>query len=81
MLTVPVNQGLDQFTSVQLVVVVSVVHLEVMELQLLIGHLAGIDWNVHVLSDVTRNCANFITKVYSSPSSPTHSFSLCRSPV
>ena len=35
-LTVPVDQGLDKFTPVQLVVVVSIVHLEVMELQLLL---------------------------------------------
>lgn len=58
----PVNQRLDQFTTVQLVVVVSVVHLEVMELQLLVRHLAGVDWNVHVLSNVTKIMQNLIRK-------------------
>lgn len=35
-LTMPVNKGLDQFTAIQLVVVISVMHFEVMKLQLLL---------------------------------------------
>lgn len=52
-LTVPVDQGLDQLAAVQLVVVVGVVHLEVVELQLLLGHFAGVQRHLHVLGDVT----------------------------
>jgi hypothetical protein len=54
MLTVPVNQTFDQLTAVQFVVVVSVVHFEIMELQLLLGHFARIDRHLHVLSNVTK---------------------------
>jgi hypothetical protein len=53
-LTMPVNQRLDQLAAVELVVVVSVVHFEVVELQLLISHLAGIDRNVHVLRNMPK---------------------------
>lgn len=53
-LTVPMDQGLDQLASVQLVVVVGIVHLEIVELKLLVGHLAGVDGNFHVLGDVTE---------------------------
>lgn len=49
------DQRLDQFAAVQLVVVVRVVHLEVVELQLSLGHLARIDGHLHVLLDVTEN--------------------------
>jgi len=52
-LVVPVDQGLDKLQSVQLVVAVSVVHLEVVELELLLCHLGRINvLNVllHVLS-------------------------------
>lgn len=50
--TVPVDEGLDQFAAIQLVVVVSVVHLEVVELKLLLRHLAGIHGDPHMLTNV-----------------------------
>jgi len=53
-LTVPMDQRFDQLAAVQLVVVVRVVHLEVVELQLSLGHLARIDWHLHVFLDVTE---------------------------
>lgn len=46
------NQRLDEFTSVQFVVVVSVVHFEVVELEFLVGHFACINWNVHVFGNM-----------------------------
>lgn len=52
-ITVPMYQALDELTPVQLVVVVGVVHLEVVELELLLRHLARVNRNVHVLLDVT----------------------------
>ena len=36
MLTMPVDETLDQLTTIQSVVTISVVHLEVVELQLLV---------------------------------------------
>jgi len=52
-LVMPVDQRLDQLQSVQLVVTVSVVHLEVVELQLLLSHLGGVDV-LHVLLHMFR---------------------------
>lgn len=49
----PVDQGLDQLAAVQFVVIVGVVHLEVVELQLLLGHFAGVQGHFHVLGNVT----------------------------
>lgn len=49
---VPVDERLDQLAAVQLVVVVRVVHFEVVELQLLFTHLAGVDRHFHVLGNV-----------------------------
>lgn len=48
------DQRLDQLASVQLVVVVRVVHLEVVELQLLFAHFARVDRHVHVLGNVPK---------------------------
>lgn len=53
MLTVPVDQRFDQFTAIQFVVVVRIMHFKVMELQLSLGHFARIDGHLHVLLDVT----------------------------
>lgn len=55
-LTVPMDQRLDQLTAVQFVIVIGVVHLEVVELQLLLGHFAGVQRHFHVLGDVTGKC-------------------------
>lgn len=49
---VPMDQGLDQLTPVQLVIVVSVVHLEIMKLELLFRHAARVDGDIHVLLHV-----------------------------
>ncbi len=51
----PVNERLDEFASVELVVAVCVVHLEVVELQLLLRHVGRVDWNVHVFLHVPRS--------------------------
>lgn len=48
----PVDERLDELTAVQLVVPVGVVHLEVVELELLLRHVAGVDRHVHVLLHV-----------------------------
>ena len=48
----PVNERLDELAAVELVIPVRVVHLEVVELQLLLGHVAGVDRDVHVLLHV-----------------------------
>jgi hypothetical protein len=40
--------------GVRLLFLTSVVHLEVVELQLLVAHFAGVDGNVHVLGNVTK---------------------------
>lgn len=50
--TVIMDERFDQLTAVQLVVLVRVVHLKVMELQLLFAHLARIDWHLCVFLDV-----------------------------
>ncbi len=50
--TVPVDKRLNKFTTVELVVAVGVMHLEVVELQLLLGHVRRIDRNVHVFFHV-----------------------------
>lgn len=48
----PMDQRLDQLASVQLVVVVGIVHFEVVELQFLFAHFARINRHVHMLSNV-----------------------------
>merc|ERR1719290_358712 len=48
----PMNEGFDQFAAIKLVVAVRVVHLEVVELKLLLGHFAGVNRYVHVLLHV-----------------------------
>ena len=45
----PVDETLDQLAPVQLVVVVRVVHLEVVELELLFGHVGGVHRDLHVV--------------------------------
>lgn len=57
---VPVDQGLDQFASVQFVVVVRVVHFEVVELQLLFAHFARVDRHLHVLGNVLLFMLNIV---------------------
>lgn len=52
--TMIMDERLDQFASVQFVVVVRVVHFEVMELQLLLAHLARINGHLGVFLDVPR---------------------------
>ena len=47
-LTVPVDEGLDELAAVQLVVAVGVVHFEVVKLQLLLGHVARVNGDLHV---------------------------------
>lgn len=51
----PVNQRFDQLTAVQLVIVVGIVHLEVVELQLLLGHLARIERHIQMLGNMPAN--------------------------
>ena len=48
----PMDERLDEFAAVQLVVAVGVVHLEVVKLELLLRHVGGVDRNVHVLLHV-----------------------------
>lgn len=50
--TVPMNKRLYQLATVQLIVIVRVVHFEIMELQLLIRHLAGVYGDVGMLRDM-----------------------------
>lgn len=57
---VPVDQGLDQLAAVQFVVVVRVVHLEVVELQLLFAHFARVDRDFHVLGNVLLLMLNVV---------------------
>lgn len=57
---VPVDERFDQLASVQFVVVVRVMHLEVVELQLLFAHLAGVDWHIHVLGNVLLLVLNVV---------------------
>lgn len=57
---VPVDQGLDQLAAVQFVVVVRVVHLEVVELQLLFAHFARVDRDLHVLGNVLLLMLNVV---------------------
>lgn len=52
--TMVMDERLDQFASVQFVVVIRVVHLKVMELQLLLAHLARVDGHLGVFLDVPR---------------------------
>ena len=49
----PVLQGGHQLQAVQFVVAVGVVHLEVVELQLLLGHFRRVNRRPQVLLDVT----------------------------
>jgi hypothetical protein len=47
------NQRFDQLAPVQLVVIIGIVHLEVVELQLLLGHFARINVrHLHMLGNV-----------------------------
>ena len=46
------NERFDEFASVEFVVPVGVVHLEVVELQLLLGHRRSVHRQVHVLLQV-----------------------------
>lgn len=48
----PVEEGLDELLAVQLVVVVGVVHLEVVELQLLVRHGGCVDGHLQMVLDV-----------------------------
>lgn len=57
---VPVDERFDQLAPVQFVVVVRVVHLEVVELQLLFAHLAGVDRHIHVLGNVLLLVLNVV---------------------
>ena len=50
----PVYEALDQLAPIQLVVPISVVHLEVVELQLLVRHLGGVHGDIQVLLHVPR---------------------------
>jgi len=59
---VPVDQGLDQLTPVQLVVVVSVVHLEIMKLEFLFRHVARVYGDIHVLLHVLSLMADIVVK-------------------
>ena len=52
------DEGFDEFTAVQFVVAVGVVHLEVVELELLLRHVACVDRHIHVLLHVPAGRAN-----------------------
>lgn len=54
------DQGFDQFTAIQFIVIVGVVHFEVVELQLLFAHFARVDRHLQVLGDVSGNARNAI---------------------
>lgn len=69
----PVNERFNQFASIKLIVVVGVVHFKIVELKLLIRHLAGVDGNVHVLGDVTKKINTITFYFVSRPS--TYAFS------
>lgn len=51
--TVIMDKRLDQLAAVQFVVAVRVVHLKVMELQLLLAHLAGVQGHLSVVGNVS----------------------------
>lgn len=57
-ITVPMDERLDELATVELIVAVGVVHFEVVELKLLLGHIRRVDRDVHVLLHVPvgRNC-------------------------
>lgn len=57
---VPVDERLDQLAPVKFIVVVRIVHLEVVELQLLFAHLAGVDRHIHVLGNVLLLVLNIV---------------------
>ncbi len=48
------NERFDQLASVKLVVPVRVVHLEVVKLQLLLRHVAGVNGHFHVVLHVSK---------------------------
>lgn len=47
------DKRFDQLATVQFIVVVGVVHLEVVELQFLFSHFAGVQWDFHMLSNMS----------------------------
>lgn len=49
----PVNQRFYKLVTIQFVIVVSIVHFEIMKLEFLLRHFAGINWHFHVLLDMT----------------------------
>lgn len=51
-LTVVVDERFDQFTAVQFIILVSVMHLKIVKLQLLFAHFASIDWHLSMLLDM-----------------------------
>lgn len=48
----PMEEGFDKLLAIQLVVVVCIMHLEVMELQLLVRHAGSVNGNLQVVLDV-----------------------------
>jgi hypothetical protein len=48
----PVNEGLDELTTVQFIIIIRIVHLEVVKLELLLRHLRRVDGNVHMVLDM-----------------------------
>jgi len=62
LVSMPVYETLDQLAPIQLVVTISVMHLEVVELQLLVGHLGGVHGNIQVLLHVLFLMSNILMK-------------------
>ena len=42
------NERFDEFTAIKFVVAIGIVHFEIMELELLLRHVARVDRHVHV---------------------------------
>jgi len=60
--SMPVYETLDQLAPIQLVVPISVVHLEVVELQLLVRHLGGVHGHIQVLLHVLCFMSDILVK-------------------
>ena len=56
---VPMEQGLDEFLAVQLIIVVRIVHLKVVELELLLTHPTGVQGHVQMV----LNMSPFIVQI------------------
>lgn len=51
-LTMPVDERLDEFTTVKFVIIIGVMHLKVMELKFLFCHFAGVNLSVQMFAQM-----------------------------